>query len=236
MTKLLFREDAYQQSCTARVISVQDRGVELDQTVFYATSGGQAGDCGVLRCGDGREIPVTTTIKDRESGRYLHMIADGHDLPDTGSSIEAALDWETRYRHMRFHTCLHLLCAVIDGSVTGGNIASHKSRLDFDIPDTVPDKDELTDQINALIARNARVFDGEISEAELRANPELVRTMSVSPPMDGGVIRTITIEGIDYQPCGGTHVRQTLEIGKIIVAKIEKKGRQNRRINIVFDE
>jgi len=136
---------------------------------------------------------------------------------------------------MRFHTCLHVLCSLVDGGVTGGNIASHKARLDFDMEDS-PDKEELTEKLNAVLARNADVYDGEISIAELKANPELVRTMSVQPPMDGDTVRTVTIEGIDFQPCGGTHVRNTSEIGQVRVSKIEKKGRQNRRINIVFDE
>ena len=204
--------------------------------MFYATAGGQTGDIGALKTGDGRTLPVATTIKDRDSGKILHIIADGHDLPAIGDTITAELDWETRHRLMRFHTCLHLLCAIVEGDVTGGNIAAHKARLDFNLPDEAPDKDELTTSLNELIARNAEVYDGEISVAELKANPELVRTMSVQPPMDGNSIRTVTIEGIDYQPCGGTHVKSTAEIGRVLVAKIEKKGRQNRRINIVFDE
>tara|TARA_R110001583_G_scaffold27985_1_gene99438 strand:- start:2292 stop:3014 length:723 start_codon:yes stop_codon:yes gene_type:complete len=236
LTRLLFREDAYRQSCDAKVTAVSDRGIGLDQTVFYATAGGQAGDIGTLKISDGRILPIATTIKDRETGQVLHIIADGHDLPTVGDAVTVDLDWDTRHRLMRFHTCLHLLCAIVEGDVTGGNIAAHKARLDFNLPDDAPDKDELTDKLNELIARNADVYDGEISIAELKANPELVRTMSVQPPMDGHSIRTVTIEGIDYQPCGGTHVKRTGEIGKVLVSKIEKKGRQNRRINIVFDE
>tara|TARA_R100001143_G_C3336427_1_gene122096 strand:- start:215 stop:937 length:723 start_codon:yes stop_codon:yes gene_type:complete len=236
VTRLLFREDAYRRNCDAKVISISDRGVELDQTVFYATAGGQTGDVGIFKTADGREMPVATTIKDRDSGKTLHIIAEDHDLPAIGDTITAELDWETRHRLMRFHTCLHLLCAIVEGDVTGGNIAAHKARLDFNLPDEAPDKDELTTRLNELIASNAEVYDGEISVAELKANPELVRTMSVQPPMDGNSIRTVTIEGIDYQPCGGTHVKSTAEIGRVLVAKIEKKGRQNRRINIVFDE
>ncbi|OSQ38882.1 alanyl-tRNA editing protein [Thalassospira mesophila] len=235
MTDLLFRKDAYQQDCTATIVAHHDRAIALDQTVFYATSGGQAGDKGMLVLDDGNELPVTITVKDRESGTPLHVIADDYDLPPVGSTVRAVLDWETRHRHMRFHTCLHVLCSIVDGGVTGGNIASHKARLDFDM-DGSPDKDELTEKLNALLARNADVYDGEISIAELKANPELVRTMSVQPPMDGETVRTVTIEGIDFQPCGGTHVRNTSEIGRVRVSKIEKKGRQNRRINIVFDE
>lgn len=234
MTRLLFREDAYANRCTATVTGISDRGVELDQTVFYATSGGQTGDTGTLSRPDGTVLPVITTVKDRETGRILHIIGDDHPLPEIGESLSAELDWENRHKLMRFHTCMHLLCAVIDGDVTGGNIAAHKARLDFNLPDAVLDKDEITQKLNELIARNADVYDGEITVAELKANPELVRTMSVQPPMDGGAIRTITIEGIDFQPCGGTHVRKTGEIGKVAVSKIEKKGRQNRRINVVF--
>lgn len=236
MTRLLFREDAYRRNCDAKVISISDRGVELDQTVFYATAGGQTGDGGIFKTADGRKMSVATTIKDRDSGKILHIIAEGYDLPAIGDTITAELDWETRHRLMRFHTCLHLLCSIVEGDVTGGNIAAHKARLDFNLPDEAPDKDELTTRLNELIASNAKVYDGEISVAELKANPELVRTMSVQPPMDGNSIRTVTIEGIDYQPCGGTHVKSTAEIGRVLVAKIEKKGRQNRRINIVFDE
>lgn len=234
MTRLLFREDAYAKSCDAVVKSISDRGIELDQTVFYATAGGQAGDIGTLKTTSGASIPVATTVKDRETGRILHIIADDHPLPQIGDTVTAELDWDNRHKLMRFHTCLHLLCAVIEGDVTGGNIAAHKARLDFNLPELSLDKDEITEKLNELIARNADVFDGEISVAELKANPELVRTMSVQPPMDGNSIRTVTIEGIDFQPCGGTHVRKTGEIGKVSVAKIEKKGRQNRRINIVF--
>lgn len=236
MTRLLFREDAYRRNCDAKIMSISDRGIELDQTVFYATAGGQTGDIGVFKTGDGRALPVATTIKDRDSGKILHIIAEGHDLPAIGDAVTVELDWQTRHRLMRFHTCLHLLCAIVKGDVTGGNIAAHKARLDFNLPDEAPDKDELTARLNDLIARNAEVYDGEISVAELKANPELVRTMSVQPPMDGNSIRTVTIEGIDYQPCGGTHVKSTIEIGRVLIAKIEKKGRQNRRINIVFDE
>lgn len=236
MTRLLFREDAYAKSNSAKVVSISDRGIELDQTVFYATAGGQAGDVGTLTTADGATLPVATTVKDRESGRMLHIIADDHPLPSVGDTVTAELDWENRHKLMRFHTCLHLLCAVIEGDVTGGNIAAHKARLDFNLPDAVLDKDDISEKLNELIARDADVYDGEISIAELKANPELVRTMSVQPPMDGHSIRTVTIEGIDFQPCGGTHVRKTSEIGKVTVSKIEKKGRQNRRINIVFAE
>ncbi|PKR59199.1 alanyl-tRNA editing protein [Thalassospira lohafexi] len=236
MTRLLFREDAYAKTCTATVTGISDRGVALDQTVFYATSGGQAGDIGALKTTSGASLPVATTVKDRETGTLLHIIAEGHDLPAIGDSVEAELDWDNRHRLMRYHTSLHLLCAVIDGDVTGGNIAAHKARLDFNLPDAVLDKDDITAKLNELIARNADVYDGEISIAELKANPELVRTMSVQPPMDGHSIRTVTIEGIDFQPCGGTHVKNTSEIGRVTISKIEKKGRQNRRINLVFEE
>ncbi|BDW96296.1 Ala-tRNA(Pro) hydrolase [Thalassospira tepidiphila] len=236
MTRLMFREDPYAKNCNATVTSISDRGIELDQTVFYATAGGQSGDIGTLTLGDGTALPVVTTVKDRETGRILHIIADDHPLPAVGDTITAELDWDNRHKLMRFHTCLHLLCAVIEGDVTGGNIAAHKARLDFNLPEVTLDKDEISEKLNELIARDADVYDGEISVAELKANPELVRTMSVQPPMDGHSIRTVTIEGIDFQPCGGTHVRKTGEIGKVMVSKIEKKGRQNRRINIVFDD
>lgn len=234
MTRLLFREDAYAKNCTAVVTGISGRGIELDQTVFYATAGGQTGDCGTFETASGIKIPVATTIKDRETGEILHIIEDDHPLPTVGETITATLDWETRHKLMRFHTCLHVLCSLIEGDVTGGNIAPHKARLDFNLPEATLDKEELTEQLNALIARDAEVYDGEISVAELKSNPELVRTMSVQPPMDGNSIRTVTIEGIDFQPCGGTHVRRTGEIGKVAVSKIEKKGKQNRRINIVF--
>ncbi len=234
MTRLLFREDAYARSCDATIQSISDRGIELDQTVFYATAGGQTGDIGTLKTASGDVLPVVTTVKDRETGRILHIIDENHPLPGVGDPVTAELDWDHRHKLMRFHTCLHLLCAVIEGDVTGGNIAAHKARLDFNLPESALDKDEITEKLNELIARDADVYDGEISVAELKANPELVRTMSVQPPMDGNSIRTVTIEGIDFQPCGGTHVRKTGEIGPVSVAKIEKKGRQNRRINIVF--
>ena len=230
MTRLLYLEDAYIPSCEATVIAATPGGIELDRSVFYATGGGQPGDNGTLTHPDGNSIDITTTVKDRDTGQHLHIPAEGCALPAIGDRLSARIDWDNRFTYMRYHTCLHLLCSLIEGAVTGGNIATAKARLDFDLPHTSPDKAVLTDRLNALIARDLPVTAGRITDAELEAKPDLVRTMSVKPPRGGGHIRTISIAGVDFQPCGGTHVQRTGEIGAVEVAKIEKKGRQNRRV------
>ena len=235
MTEELFRSDAYLRTCDAVVTAVSETGgVVLDRTVFYATGGGQPGDTGRLTW-DGGAAEVAATVKDRDTGAHLHLLAEGAALPPVGAEVTAEIDWERRHRHMRMHTCLHLLCSVVDGGVTGGSVGEDKGRLDFDLPDAAPDKDELTEKLNALIAADHPVSFSWIDDAELEANPEMVRTMSVKPPTGGGKVRIVSVEGVDLQPCGGTHVKSTGEIGRVRVAKIEKKGKLNRRINVVFE-
>ena len=235
MTEELFREDAYLRSCEARVTAVNDRGgIVLDRTVFYATGGGQPGDSGWLRLDDGREIAVATTVYDADRTTIVHVPAEGAELPQAGQSLEAEIDWARRYAHMRVHTGLHLLCALLPYPVTGGQIGEGQGRLDFDIPEAGLDKAALSEELNRLIQRKAPVAAHWISEAELDAQPELVRTMAVKPPRGSGQVRLIEIDSIDLQPCGGTHVRDTSEIGAAEVTKIEKKGAQNRRVRITL--
>jgi misacylated tRNA(Ala) deacylase len=233
MTELLFRDDAYLRSCTARVIAVDERGIRLDRTVFYPTGGGQPGDCGVLRFADGTTIAVVDTIKGA-GDEVVHVPTAGAALPPPGDEVNAELDWERRHRLMRMHTCLHLLCAVVPGAVTGGSIGDGRGRLDFDVPGASLDKEAIAAGLNKLIAEGHSVAPRWIDDAELAARPELVRTMSVKPPTGAGRVRLLDIDGVDLQPCGGTHVRNTAEIGAVEITKIENKGRQNRRINVAF--
>jgi misacylated tRNA(Ala) deacylase len=232
----IFREDAYQKSCDATVIGVDSSGIRLDRTVFYAAGGGQPGDIGALRGADGQVVPIVDTVKGLGPDEILHIPEDGIASFETGTKVTAEIDWDRRHRLMRMHTCLHLLCAVVTGDVTGGQVGDGKGRLDFNLPDTSLDKDTITAELNRLIEEDHPVTARWISEDELAANPELVRTMSVKPPMGRGRVRVLDIEAVDLQPCGGTHVGRTGEIGKVRVRKIENKGRQNRRVNIIFDE
>ncbi|MEJ2602905.1 MAG: alanyl-tRNA editing protein [Gammaproteobacteria bacterium] len=234
MTEKLYETDAYTQSCEAIVVSADEDGIVLDRTVFYPLGGGQPGDRGYLETSDGRRIAIADTRKG-EAGAILHRPGEDAALPAPGETVTATIDWELRHRHMRMHTCLHLLGAVIPHGVTGGNISAARSRLDFDMEDTL-DKEEVSAAVNALISADHEVRAQWISGEELRARPELVRTLSVSPPMHAERIRLLEIPGVDLQPCGGTHVRRTGEIGPVRVSKIEKKGRHNRRVNIVFAE
>ncbi len=234
--ELIFREDAYRKSCEATVVGADAAGIRLDRTVFYPQGGGQPGDVGRLRLAEGEVISIVDTRKGAEPGQVLHIPEDGATLPAPGTKVSVEIDWDRRYRLMRMHTCLHLLCAVVTGDVTGGQVGDGKGRLDFNLPDTRLDKDQISAALNRLIAEDHPVAARWITAAELDASPELVRTMSVKPPMDAGRVRLLEIAGIDLQPCGGTHVRRTSEIGEVRVAKIENKGRQNRRINIVLDK
>lgn len=232
-TKCLFREDAYLEECSARVVDIGERGIVLDRTVFYATSGGQPGDRGVLRRGDGAEIPISTAVyTDPAKSVIAHDPPAGTVMPAVGDELGAKIDWDVRYRRMRMHTALHLLSAVLPYPVTGGSVAEDESRLDFDIPEAGLDKDDITRKLAEMIAADAPVTTRWISDAELAANPGLVKTMSVKPPMGTGCVRLVEIEGFDLQPCGGTHVRRTSEIGAVRVMQIEKKGKQNRRVRI----
>ena len=233
MTHALFQEDAYLRECNAQVRHSSADGIVLDQTVFYPLGGGQPGDQGVLRWGDGEETPIMDTRKG-ENQEIIHFPLPTATLPPVGADVQVVLDWERRYRHMRMHTCLHLLGAVLTFPVTGGSIGAQKSRLDFDMVDPV-DKATVTAALNALIVRDDPVETVWITEAELDAQPELVRTLSVKPPRGAGRIRLLKIADIDLQPCGGTHLKRTGEIGPATVSKVEKKGRQNRRVHVILD-
>ena len=232
-TEEIFREDAYATRCEARVLSADEAGILLDRTVFYPLGGGQAGDTGTLRWAGG-ETAVADTRKGEAPGEILHVPAAGAALPAPGTEVTAEIDWERRHRLMRLHTCLHLLCSLIEGDVTGGSISDGKARLDFNLPDTRLDKEAITAELNRLVEEDHPAVPRWIADEALEANPGLVRTMSVKPPMGSGRVRVIDIAGVDLQPCGGTHVRRTGEIGKVVVTKIENKGRQNRRVNIAF--
>lgn len=233
MTEELFREDSYLKACEATVVAVEGNGVVLDQTVFYPAGGGQPGDHGVMTV-NGSELAIVDCFKDRESEAHLHVLAEGATLPKIGDKVNVTLDWDRRYKLMRMHSALHLLCGAVDGSVTGGSVGPDKSRLDFDLDDA-PDKEALAAKLNEAVAANADVSISWITDEELDSNPDMVRTMSVKPPRGSGRVRVIEVVGIDLQPCGGTHVKNTSEIGRLRVGKIEKKGRQNRRINIHFE-
>jgi misacylated tRNA(Ala) deacylase len=234
MTELLFRDDAYLRSCPARVMAVDERGVRLDRTVFYPAGGGQPGDIGVLRLADGSEIAIVDTVKGDGVDEVIHVAAPNAPLPPPGEQVTAAIDWERRHRLMRMHTCLHLLCAVVPGAVTGGSIGDGRGRLDFDVPGAALDKEAIAAGLNKLITEGHAVAPRWIDDAELAARPELVRTMTVKPPTGTGKVRLLEIAGVDLQPCGGTHVKNTAEIGPVGIGKIENKGRQNRRINLAF--
>jgi misacylated tRNA(Ala) deacylase len=236
-TVLLFRDDAYLQSCPATVLAVDSTGgvgVRLDQTPFYPMGGGQPGDRGTLTTADGSVFRVVDTRKGDGPDSVVHILEEGATPPAPGVAVTATIDWDYRHRLMRMHTCLHLLCAVVPGSVTGGQISDGKGRLDFDVPGDSLDRDEIARRLNALIAAGHEVRTRWITDEELAAKPELVRTMSVKPPSGAGRVRLLDIVDVDLQPCGGTHVRNTAEIGPVTIVKIENKGRQNRRINIAF--
>jgi len=234
MTEEIFRDDSYLRSCTARVVSVDATGILLDRTVFYPMGGGQPGDAGRLLRADGTVVLIADTRKGIILGDILHVPAPDQPVLTPGESITAELDWARRHRLMRMHTCLHVLCAVIPYGVTGGQIGDTRSRLDFDIGEGSLDKDHIHAKLNELIATDKPVMPRWITDAELAAQPELVRTMSVKPPSGAGRVRLLDIDGIDLQPCGGTHVARLGEIGPVIVEKIENKGKRNRRVVIAL--
>jgi misacylated tRNA(Ala) deacylase len=235
MTELLFRDDAYTRTCRARVTAVDALGIRLDRTVFYPVGGGQPGDTGRLMLADGA-IGIADTKKGATPDEVVHVPAPGAPPPEPGTELSAEIDWPRRHRLMRIHTCLHLLCSLVPGAVTGGQVADGRGRLDFDVATSSLDKEAIALRLNALIAEGHPVAPRWISDAELAAHPELVRTMSVRPPSGMGRVRLMEIAGVDLQPCGGTHVANTAEIGPIAVTKIENKGRQNRRIIVAFVE
>jgi misacylated tRNA(Ala) deacylase len=235
MTERLFQDQPYLANTPATVVSAGPEGVVLDRTVFYARGGGQPGDTGILSWSGG-EMRVADTIKG-DGETILHVPAPDAALPTAGTVVEAALDWDRRHQLMRMHTTLHLLCSLIKGAaVTGGSVGADKSRLDFDLPNPPP-KEEIETALNALIAADHPVRIEWVDESVLDSDPGLVRTMSVQPPRGAGRLRLMRIgeddSQVDLQPCGGTHVARTGEIGPMKVQKIENKGRQNRRIIIV---
>ncbi len=232
MVEELFRQDAYLKEAGAVVTAVEDRGVRLDRSIFYPTGGGQPGDTGVLRW-DGGEAKVVDSVK-AEGGDVLLVLAPDAARPAVGASVQSALDWERRHLHMRMHTALHVMSAVIKGNVTGGQVGVDKSRLDFNLDGEVPAKEWVTDEVNKLIALDRPVTPQWVTDEELTARPELVKTMSVRPPMGAGRVRLLSIEGIDLQACGGTHVARTGEIGRVECIKIENKGKMNRRFIIAL--
>jgi misacylated tRNA(Ala) deacylase len=236
MTAALFRDDAYLRSCEAEVVAAGPGGIVLDRSVFYPRAGGQPGDAGRI-VWDGGQATVTEAIKAPDGFAVLHQVTEGSALPHAGALVRAELDWDRRFAHMRVHTAMHLLCSLIPGAgVTGGQIGALKGRLDFDLP-AAPDRDAIEAGLAALIAADHAVTSEWIAEAELDANPKLVRTLSVQPPRGMGRVRLVRIgdPAIDLQPCGGTHVLSTREIGVARVAKIENKGKANRRIALVLE-
>jgi misacylated tRNA(Ala) deacylase len=235
-TQLLFRDDAYLNETEASVLAVrEDGGIVLDRTVFYATGGGQPGDRGSLILADGSEIAIdTASWNGADKTEIVHLPRPGQPSPRPGERVTARIDWPTRYARMRVHSALHLLSVVLPYPVTGGSIGEGEGRLDFDIPEAGLDKDSVSARLAELIGRDAELHQKWISDEELDANPGLVKTMSVQPPRGAGRVRLIEIAGLDLQPCGGTHVRRTGEIGKVTVTQIEKKGKQNRRVRIAL--
>ena len=238
MTEFLFREDSYLQSTPATVVAVTpEGGVVLDRTVFYAASGGQPGDSGSIARADGSVITIATAIHpDGDKTQIVHIPADGQGLPEVGETVVANIDWQRRYKLMRMHTALHLLSVVFAYPVTGGSIGEDKGRLDFDMPETPENLASIEQALNALAASNLAVTHEWITDAEMAANPGMIKTMNVKPPMGQGRVRLIRIGDVDLQPCGGTHVRNTSEIGRLVLGKIEKKGKQNRRVSLLFAE
>jgi misacylated tRNA(Ala) deacylase len=229
MTGLLFQDDAYLRSCSATVVALHDTAVELDRTVFYPMGGGQPGDSGRLG-----GLRVADTRKSEDGERVLHVVEPGAALPRPGETLEAEIDWERRYRHMRLHTALHLLCAVVHAPVTGGRIGEDKAHIDFDIEMEKLVKDDIEARLNAFVAAARDAHPRWISDAELDARPELVRTMSVAPPRGAGRVRLLEIDGVDLQACGGTHVANTREVGRLTVAKIRSEGKHNKRVTLAF--
>ncbi|MGE7412976.1 alanyl-tRNA editing protein [Methylobacterium tarhaniae] len=231
-TELLFRDDAYLREAEARIVAADETGLVLDRTLFYAQGGGQPGDRGRIVREGGTEIAILDTVYGPDKSIVLHKVAPGEAGLTPGERVRLVLDWPLRHARMRVHTALHLLSVALPYPVTGGAIGDGEGRLDFDIPDAGLDKEAVTAQLRAMIAQDAAVTDRWISDDELLANPSLVKTMSVKPPIGSGRVRLVAIDGLDLQPCGGTHVRRTAEIGTATVTAIEKKGKQNRRVRL----
>jgi misacylated tRNA(Ala) deacylase len=236
MTKFLFRDDSYRQTADARVTEVTpEGGIVLDETIFYATSGGQPGDMGTIVRSNGTPIAIAATVHpDGDKTRIVHVPAEGQMLLEPGETVKLQLDWDRRYRLMRMHTALHLLSVVFPYPVTGGSVGEEKGRLDFDMPDVPDDLAAIESRLNAFVSADYKVTVEWITDDEMAANPDLIKTMNVKPPMGQGRVRLIRIGDIDLQPCGGTHVASTAEIGPLKLGKIEKKGAANRRVSLLF--
>jgi len=234
MTEKVFYQDSYQKTLTSEVVEVLDDGLLLAATIFYPLGGGQPGDQGTLSIG-GRDYAVVDTRYADDRHNIVHYLqADDLGAIQVGDVVDMQIDWERRHRLMRMHSSMHLVCSLITAQATGGSVGERESRLDFDLQGQVIDKEQLTADLNSLVAQALPVTVGSITDAELDNNPELVRTMSVQPPRGHGTVRTISIENTDYQPCGGTHVRNTAEIGELLVTRLKNKGRQNKRISIAL--
>ena len=229
---MLYIENSYLKQFNGKIIEISENKIILNETIFYAKSGGQPGDIGTLNI-NGKKINIIDTIKDSKNN-IIH-ISDSNIELKIGDEAKGEINWEMRYKHMRMHSALHVLCSVIPYGVTGGQIGFDKSRLDFDLKDNQIDKDEIQENINILMAKEHKIDYQWITLEELDKQPELVRTMSVKPPRITGKIRLVKIGDIDLQPCGGTHVKNTNEIGRITIQKIENKGKKNRRINIILN-
>ena len=236
MTEKVFYQDSYQKTLSSEVVEVLDNGVILAATIFYPLGGGQPGDSGRLTI-NARDYRVVDTRYADDRHNIVHILEDD-DLSaiQVDDKVDMEIDWQRRHRLMRMHTSMHLVCSLISAQATGGAVGEIESRLDFDLQGEVVDKEQLTAKLNALIDKAIPVTIGAITDAELDQKPELVRTMSVQPPRGHGTVRTITIENTDYQPCGGTHVRNTAEIGELVVTGLKNKGRQNKRISLALVE
>ena len=230
-----FYLDPYQTTLHTTVLSHDERGLVLADTLCYPLGGGQPGDTATLQLADGSQLAITDTRRDKASREIVHQLAAGSPQLAAGSDVTLQLDWARRHRHMRVHTCLHLLSCVIRAGVTGGNLTADSGRLDFDLPEGMElDREHIERELNALIAANHAVSVQMTSGAALKAQPELIKTMSVTPPLELPEIRLVAIDGIDLQPCGGTHVRSSGEIGQVVVKKIESKGARNKRVVIAL--
>lgn len=234
MTAWLFRDFPYQRDCEARVVTADARGIVLDCTIFYPHGGGQPGDTGALMREDGTPVPIVDTLKGETRGEIVHVLPEGALTPRVGETVSLALDWDRRYAHMRMHTACHLLSAVLQYPVTGGSIRRDSARLDFDMPLSASDKEAIGAGVNALIDAGHDVASEWIDDDDFASRSDLVRTLAVAPPRGTGRVRLVRVENVDIQACGGTHVGNTREIGRIVVAKVENKGKQNRRVTIAF--
>ena len=236
MTEFVFRDDSYTKTLTATVVAIAESGdIELDRTIFYAASGGQPADTGHFERADGTSVRIANVVHpDGDKTRIAHVPVPGQPVLEIGEQVEAVIDWERRYRLMRMHTALHLLSVVFPFPVTGGSVGEDKGRLDFDMPDVPENLAELEARLNSMVAGNHAVTSEWITDDEMAANPRLIKTMKVKPPMGQGRVRLIRIGDVDLQPCGGTHVANTSEIGPLKLGKIEKKGAQNRRVALLF--